>query len=102
MTEIDTRDIRNIPLTQEQLNTAIKQIYAEIDTDDLTLDNQINFPYLFAPTHTTDLAEGFEIELIFRRNEEDQIEVGIKRFVIFDDEDEWHDAYKRIKDIKNT
>lgn len=100
MQEIDISKISNIPLTQEQLTSAIKEIYKEVDTNLLTEDNQINFPYLFAPTHTTDLSEGFEIEVIFRKVK-DQIQIGINKFIIFDNEDEWYDAYNRIKNLKN-
>lgn len=100
MQEIDVSNLNNIPLSPEQLATTIKEIYKEIDVEQLTENNQINFPYLFAPTHTTDLSEGFEIELIFRKID-DSIKVAIKRFIIFDNEDEWHDEYKRIKELKN-
>ena len=100
MKNIDISNLNNIPLSASQLTSTIKEIYKDVDPDLLTDTNEITYPSLFAPTHTTELEEGFEIEVIFRKHEEG-IQIAISKFVTFDNEDEWHDAYKRIKDIKD-
>jgi len=100
MIEINDTRRENLPLTDEQFKDIIEQVVNSIDKSKMELDKIQEDSYIFDVKDTDNFTDGFEIIAEVQKNEENQIGIAIRKMIIFDDDDEWLEAYARIKESK--
>ena len=101
---IELHDTRReeLPLTDKQFQNILGQIADNLDLSTADAFEIVEKSFIFDQQKTEELAGGFELVVQALKNEEDEIGISIRKMVIFESEDEWLDAYKRIKDSKES
>lgn len=106
MIELDDTKREMLPLTDEQFKDILVQIADNVDLSSNNAYEATEESFIFHKKFTEELSEdlagGFEIIVEAMKNERDEIGISINKMIIFETEDEWLDAYKRIKDSKKS
>lgn len=97
----DTRK-EELPLTDKQFQNILGQIAENLDLSTTEAFEIVEESFIFDQQKTDKLAGGFELVVQALKNEKEEIGISIRKMIIFESEDEWFDAFKRIKDSKKS
>ncbi len=97
MIDVDVSSRATIPLSDKQFRDVITQITGEVDKSKLKKDTAIERTHIFNPTNKDNFEDGFQITLEMFKTEEDTTGILITEMIIFEDNDEWLDAFNLIK-----
>jgi hypothetical protein len=100
MIEINDTRRDNLPLSDEQFKDVLEQIASDLDTSNMTPFEIVEHPYIFDVKDTDNFTDGFELIAQMQIDEKDNIGINIRKMIIFENDDEWLTAFKRIQDIK--
>ncbi len=100
MKNIDVSSRENIPLTDEEFVNVLEQMLSAADTDEIKDDTVITTRNIF-DTGKGKVVGGFEVCLNIFKEKTGELGVLLKEFILYETEDEWIDAYSRIKKENN-
>ena len=86
------------PFPEDEMIQLIKEITSEYDFSLLTKEMGADFEYIYDKKDTPNI-EGFSIKLTLQLNEEGNVDTYINEMIIYENEDEWLAAYKRIGEL---
>lgn len=88
-----TRD--QLPFSMDDFPELIKIITKGFDHSTLTNVNSMKFEHIFDRRDTGEI-DGFSVKLTLQLNEKGTIDKFVDQVVIYENEDEWLEAYQRI------
>ena len=102
MIEIDVSSRETIPLSDKQFRDVITQITSEIDKSTLKKETAIERTHIFNPLNKESFEEGFQITLEMFKTDKEETGILITEMIIFEDNDEWLDAFNVINKKKKN
>ena len=99
MKVIDVSDRENVPLSDDEFVNVLEQVLATIDVNDMKEEESIENNYIFNGPDGGVIG-GYEIGLNIFKEENKKLGVLLTKFILYETEDEWIDAYSRIKKEK--
>lgn len=85
----------NFPFPKNEIIELLADIKNETDLDGLDMSNSMEVENIYDRKESKDI-EGFSIKIRFQLNEKGNIDTYINQFIIYEDEDEWFEAYDRL------
>ena len=100
MIEIEDTRRENLPLNEEQFKNIIEQVANNVDKDKIKPFEIKEDNFIFDVKDTDNFTDGFELITQMQINENDELGIAIIKMIIFENDDEWLEAFQRIKNQK--
>ena len=97
MIEIDVSNRDSIPLDDTQFEDVLHQMTSEVDPSTLSKEMGLNLTHIFDLKGTNNFTDGFQITIQMFLNDNNEVSSLITEMIVFEDDDEWLEAYSKIK-----